>query len=167
MRDHVRAHLNSLQIEIQYCVTITLKQHREMFDINGGKYIQKLDTDEAGRVAERFMIRLNERVLKRRYLIHRESLFFLPVLETGSKSGRLHLHIAIGNVPESIHWFDMKKPIHKALDGLDWKDSKIYIDPFPDEKAIVSYLTKTINNNSDMILLNRTPENMLKRSIQV
>ncbi len=161
MKDAVRSHLSSLPIHIQFCVTITLKQHREAFDRNGIKYVEKLTSEEAGRVAERFMVRLNERVLKRRFKMFRESLFFVPVLESGSKSGRLHLHIAIGNIPKEISWFSMKFPIHKSLSGLDWVDDQVFIDPSPDEKAVGSYLTKTVKKNSDMILWERTPEKML------
>jgi hypothetical protein len=161
IKDHVREHLSSLPVKIQFCVTITLKQHRVAYDKSGAKYIQKLTEDEAGRVAERFMIRLNERVLKRRYKQFGESLFFVPVLEAGSKSGRLHLHIAIGNVPRDVSWFAMKHPIHKALDGLEWIDDQVFIDCRPDEQAVGSYLTKTVKKNSDMILWERTPEKML------
>jgi hypothetical protein len=165
-RDAYRQFLSSVDVRLDRGITLTLKQHRESFGLGGIKRVLKLTNQDVELVAEEFMKRLNKRLLGRSCRDFKNSLFFLPVYERGSVSGRLHLHCAVGNIPRHI---DIKKFATKVVTvarGLDWIDKQIDIDFNPHRGNIINYLTKTIRDTrSDIVLWGRTPERMLSLSV--
>lgn len=165
-RDAYRDFLSTISVRIDRGITLTLKQHRESFGLDGIKRVVKLTDDEVEKVAEEFMKRMNKRLLGRSNTTFKNSLFFLPVYERGTISGRLHLHIAIGNLPEHISPKDFGATVVKVARSLAWVDEQIDIDWTPHKNNIINYLTKTIRDTrSDIVLWDRTPERMLSLSV--
>ena len=165
-RDAYRDFLSSMAVRIDRGITLTLKQHREAFGVDGIKRVVKLTDQDVEQVAEEFMKRLNKRLLGRSCKDFKNSLFFLPVYERGSVSGRLHLHFAVGNIPRHINLKKFGDTVVKVARGLDWMDEQIDIDFNPHRGNIINYLTKTIRDTrSDIVLWNRTPERMLSLAI--
>jgi hypothetical protein len=164
-RSHYREFLNSLNVSIDYGLTVTLKQHFGVVDQNGVTVYKKLTVDIVEKIAEEIMKRLNKRLLNRDYTDRKKSLFYIPVYETSNEQKRLHLHFAIGNVPSHISLKKFAVSVTKTLRNLDCVDNEIDLDLSPERKQIVNYLTKTIRDDrTDMILWNRTPPNILSLS---
>jgi hypothetical protein len=165
-RDRYRDYILSLPVRIDRGVTLTLKQHRVSYDARGYRRVETLKISDVEQLAEAFMKRLNKRILGRSYSNFENSLFFLPVFERGSVSGRLHLHFAVGNIPNHISPKKFGACVVKAFCGLDWADKQFDIDFSPFKQSIINYLTDTIrDDSSEMLLWERTPDKMLSHAV--
>ena len=101
-------------------LTLTLKQHLRVagtarrLSQHGYKSYQKLDRFIAEKVAAQFIERLNAEVFHTAARRYGKSLFYLPVLERGDVSGRLHLHIGIGAIPIWARGTELYRAVGRA-----------------------------------------------------
>lgn len=119
--------------DFQFALNITLKQ--AMMSENG--HIVYLSKADAQSIGEKFITLLNREAYKHRYDREGKKLNTIISIERGSKNKRLHLHCAIGNLPQhcnSKHWLKLalKKIRTKKLADI-YKENQIkqlYSDGF-------------------------------------
>lgn len=142
--------------QLQFSVTLTLKQHMEVAGSNGYKTYVKLDEQQAEGAARRFLLKLDREVLGSAARRFGRSLFYLPVLEGCKQGQRLHLHIGVGAVPEHMYGPRFFKAVGWAARCTDWVDAQI--DVLVADRYLSTYNTKTVSKyDTDAVLWNLVP----------
>lgn len=79
-----------------------------------GIHTKKLDRDECRRIATHFTHKLNQQVFGSSTKRYGKALKYLIVVEGERTSKNLHLHIAIGNVPDYVKWNQLDRLVRNA-----------------------------------------------------
>ena len=131
-------------------LTLTLKQVIEVKN-NNGIYYKKIDKDECRQIAKRFTQKLNQQIFGNSVKRYGKGLKYLIVIEGERSCKNLHLHMAIGQIPEHIKL--------NAIDGLV-KNAKAKVAGIDEQYKVdivdsgwMEYLTKELGKaDTDNIL---------------
>ena len=163
LKEAARAWVLDQLPRLEHMLTLTLKQHLRVsgtarrFNQHGYKSYQKLDRFIAEKVAAQFIERLNSEVFHTAARRYGKSLFYLPVLERGEVSERLHLHIGIGAIPTWARGAELYKAVGRAAKHTDWIDEQLNI--VEADAYALAYITKQVErHNTDAILWQCVPE---------
>ena len=111
--------LNSLHKQYPVALTLTLKQVNSYKSIKG-IHTKNLDINECRRIARHFTQKLNQQIFKNEAKRRGKGLKYLVVVE-GERTGKnLHLHIAIGNIPDFVKWNEVDGLVRNAK--LKWQN---------------------------------------------
>jgi len=143
--------LRGLHTQYPLALTLTLKQSITIKN-NNGVFIQKLDRDECRRIARRFTHKLNQQIFgSRGAKKHEKGLKYLIVVEGERTNKRLHLHMAIGNLPSHVKFNEFDGLVQNAKAKVEWLDEEHKVDIV--DSGWMEYLTKELGmNDTDNVL---------------
>lgn len=142
--------LRGIHKDYPLALTLTLKQVIEVKN-NNGIYYKKIDKDECRQIAKRFTQKLNQQIFGNSAKRYGKGLIYLIVVEGERSCKNLHLHMAIGQIPEHIKL--------NAIDGLV-KNAKAKVEGIDEQYKVdivdsgwMEYLTKELGKtDTDNIL---------------
>ena len=134
-----QAWLSSLCAEYPIALTLTLKQSISHATAKGTtqKKISRLDCE---RIAQRFILKLNQQVFGHSAKRYGKHLNFLVVLEGERTSKNLHLHMAIGNIPNHVKINEIDTLVTKAKSLVEDIDEQHKVDIA--DSGWMEYITK-------------------------
>lgn len=142
--------LRSLHTEYPIALTLTLKQSIAIKN-NNGVFIQKLDIDGCRRIARHFTHKLNQQIYGTNAKRHSLGLKYLIVVEGERTSKRLHLHMAIGNLPSHVKFNEFDGLVQNAKLKVEELDNEHKVDVV--DSGWMEYLTKELGmNDTDNVL---------------
>ena len=142
--------LRSLHKNYPVALTLTLKQVIEVKNTNG-IYYKKIDKDECRQIAKRFTQKLNQQIFGNSAKRYGKGLKYLIVIEGERSSKNLHLHMAIGQLPEHIKWNAMNGMVKNAKSRVAGIDEQYKVDIV--DSGWMEYLTKELGKaDTDNVL---------------
>jgi len=142
--------LNSLHKQYPVALTLTLKQVNSYKSVKG-VHTKKLDRDECRRIATHFTHKLNQQVFGSSAKRYGKALKYLIVVEGERTTKNLHLHIAIGNVPDYVKWNELDRLVRNAKLKVAELDEQHKVDIV--DSGWVEYLTKELGmKDTDNVL---------------
>ena len=99
-KNAVRSWLTGLSFDYQFAVTLTFKQSIPVLT-NRGAHIRKLKREHCDAIAKRFTQKLNRQVFGKAAERYNKSLRYIAIVEGQRSAKNLHLHLAIGGLPQS------------------------------------------------------------------
>ena len=150
-REAVRCWLGSMSAQYPLTLTLTIKQAVEERNIRGCRS-RALTRQDCEQVAKRFMQKLNRQVFGR-YAAEKggKSLLFIPVLEGERSNKNLHLHFAIGGLPNHIKFNQFESLVCEAKKQVSQIDREHKVDIA--DSGWITYITKEVGSrDSDAVL---------------
>ena len=142
--------LRGIHADYPLALTLTLKQVIEVKN-NNGIYYTKIDKDECRQIAKRFTQKLNQQIFGNSAKRYGKGLKYLIVVEGERSCKNLHLHMAIGKIPEHIKWSDIKELVANAKSKVAGIDKQFDVDIA--DSGWMEYLTKELGKaDTDNIL---------------
>lgn len=123
-------------------LTLTLKQTM-LIKCDKGTYLKKLTRSDCDTIAESFAKKLNKVVFKNAAIRYGKKLNYLVVVEGERSCKKLHIHIALGNLPTHIRFNevnDLVKKAKKLVGELD-EQHKVAIA----DSGWTDYITKEVS----------------------
>lgn len=114
--------LRSLCKNYPIALTLTLKQ-TYLVKNERGVFVKKLTRLDCDAIAERFANKLSSVAYGNAYKRHNKKLNYLIVVE-GGNTKNLHLHMAIGNLPTHIKFWEFDNLVKKAKCLVDEVDEQ-------------------------------------------
>ena len=151
VKDATRMWLQSLAADYPLALTLTLKQ-TVIEDTPKGTVYRAITKQDCERIALRFQQKLNRAVFgKRAADKHGKSLKYIPVVEGEQNGKRLHLHFAIGGLPDHVRLADFEVLVCEAKQYVQHVDQQHKVDLA--DKGWSEYITKeTGTKHSDNVL---------------
>jgi len=152
-KEATRNWLNSIHKDYPIALTLTLKQFIEVKN-DRGAYFKKIDKDDIRRIATHFQHKLNKQVFGcRGAKKYGKSLKYLIVIEGERTHKNLHIHMAIGNLPDYVKWNEIDVLVKNAKLSIAELDEQHKVDIAGDSGWIGEYLTKELGmKDTDNIL---------------
>jgi hypothetical protein len=146
-----RLWLCSLSTEFHFALTLTLKQ-TIVETTDRGTYKRKITTADCEKIAKRFIQKLNRQVFgKRAADKYGHKLKYLAVVEGERSNKRLHLHMAIGNLPSHIKLNQFENLVSKAKLLVEHVDVEYKLDIA--DSGWFEYMTKEVGTkDTDNVL---------------
>jgi hypothetical protein len=147
----LRTWLGSLSAQFPLALTLTLKQTIVEKTVNG-TYRRQITRRDCDLIAKRFTQKLNREVFGKKCADkYGLKLNYLPVVE-GERSGKnLHLHFAIGGLPNHIKFNQFDALVKKAKSHVDSIDSQHKVDIA--DSGWLEYITKEVGaKDTDNVL---------------
>jgi len=142
--------LRGIHADYPLALTLTLKQVIEVKN-NNGIYYTKIDKDECRQIAKRFTQKLNQQIFGNSAKRYGKGLKYLIVVEGERSCKNLHLHMAIGEIPEHIKWSDIKELVANAKSKVAGIDKQFDVDIA--DSGWMEYLTKELGKaDTDNVL---------------
>lgn len=137
-----RSWLCSKANEYPIALTLTLKQKVMEYTLNGS-YMRQLTKQDCERIARKFKQKLNREVFgKRAADKYGKTLKYLVVVEGERTNKHLHLHLALGGLPEYVRF--------NKVDALV-KEAKCFVDEIDEQHKVdiadsgwLEYITKEL-----------------------
>ena len=147
----VRAWLGGMSKEFPLSLTLTLKQ--TIVEKNDrGIYRRALTRDDCEHIAKRFTQKLNRQVFGK-YAADKcgKSLSYLPVIEGERSNKHLHLHFAIGGLPDHVKFNQFDALVTKAKLQVEHIDVQNKVDLT--DSGWMEYITKEVGTkDTDNVL---------------
>jgi hypothetical protein len=142
--------LRGIHADYPLALTLTLKQAIEVKN-NNGIYYTKIDKDECRQIAKRFTQKLNQQIFGNSAKRYGKGLKYLIVVEGERSCKNLHLHMAIGEIPEHIKWSEIKELVANAKSKVAGIDKQFDVDIA--DSGWMEYLTKELGKaDTDNVL---------------
>jgi hypothetical protein len=142
--------LRGIHADYPLALTLTLKQVIEVKN-NNGIYYTKIDKDECRQIAKRFTQKLNQQIFGNSAKRYGKGLKYLIVVEGERSCKNLHLHMAIGEIPEHIKWSEIKELVANAKSKVAGIDKQFDVDIA--DSGWMEYLTKELGKaDTDNVL---------------
>ena len=142
--------LRGIHADYPLALTLTLKQVIEVKN-NNGIYYTKIDKDECRQIAKRFTQKLNQQIFGNSAKRYGKGLNYLIVVEGERSCKNLHLHMAIGEIPEHIKWSEIKELVANAKSKVAGIDKQFDVDIA--DSGWMEYLTKELGKaDTDNVL---------------
>ncbi|QWD13275.1 hypothetical protein G6703_03155 [Polynucleobacter paneuropaeus] len=145
-----RTWLNSLHKQYPLALTLTLKQTICVKSVNG-EYYKRLDKDDIKRIARHFTHKLNKQIFGSSAKRYGKGLKYLAVIEGERTNKNLHIHMAIGDLPDYVKWNEVDGLVRNAklrVDGLDEQHKVDIVD-----SGWMEYITKELGmKDTDNVL---------------
>jgi hypothetical protein len=143
--------LRGIHADYPLALTLTLKQAIEVKN-NRGIYYQKIDKEECRQIAKLFTHKLNQQIFgSRGAKKHSKGLNYLIVIEGERSCKSLHLHMAIGGIPEHIKWSAIEGLVKNAKSKVAGIDKQYKVDIA--DSGWMEYLTKELGKaDTDNVL---------------
>lgn len=150
VKQEARDWLRGLHKEYPLALTLTLKQVMEVKN-NNGIYYKKVDKEECRAIAKRFTHKLNQSIFGNSAKRYGKGLKYLIVVEGERSCKNLHLHMAIGALPEHIKWNAIKDLVSYAKNKVAGIDR--HFDVAISDSGWMEYLTKELGKtDTDNVL---------------
>ena len=151
LRQVTRDWLKSVRWHFPIAVTVTLRQTYPIHTPVATRHI-KLTRQDAEHAAQRFIMKLNREVFGVRAAEkYGKKLSYLPVLEGANGHKNMHLHFAIGGLPNHVNYLQMKSLIINAIQKVPLFDEQ-HFETLADRDWI-TYITKEITSmDTDAVL---------------
>jgi len=145
-----RTFLNSLHKQYPLALTLTLKQVNSYNSVKG-LHTKKLDRDECRRIAKHFTQKLNQQVFGSSAKRYGKALKYLIVVEGERTRKNLHLHLAIGNLPDYVKLSELDKLVCNAKLKVAELDTQHKVDIV--DSGWMEYLSKELGmKDTDNVL---------------
>ncbi|MBU3603473.1 hypothetical protein [Polynucleobacter sp. AP-Kaivos-20-H2] len=145
-----RTWLNSLHKQYPLALTLTLKQSICVRNVKG-EYYKRLDKDDIKQIARHFTHKLNKQVFGSSAKRYGRGLKYLAVIEGERSNKNLHIHMAIGGLPDDVKWNEVDSLVRNAklsVDGLDEQHKVDIVD-----SGWMEYITKELGmKDTDNVL---------------
>jgi len=142
--------LRGIHKDYPVALTLTLKQVIEVKN-NNGIYYKKIDKDECRQIAKRFTQKLNQQIFGNSAKRYGKGLNYLIVVEGERSCKNLHLHMAIGQIPEHIRLNAINGLVKNAKAKVAGIDGQYKVDIV--DSGWMEYLTKELGKaDTDNIL---------------
>jgi len=146
-----RTFLTSLSMQYPLALTLTLKEYIEVKNANGVFY-QKIDKEEVGRIAKHFTHKLNKQVFGISAKRFGKGLKYLVVVEGERTHKRLHLHMAIGDLPSYVKWNEVDRFVRNAKISVKELDEQHKVE-IASDSGWMEYITKELGKkDTDNVL---------------
>lgn len=146
-----RTFLTSLSKQYPLALTLTLKQYAEVKNANGVFY-KKLDKEDIRRVAKHFTHKLNKQVFGSSAKRYGKGLKYLVVVEGERTHKQLHLHMAIGDLPNYVKWNEVDTLVRNAKLSIKDLDEQHKVE-IAGDSGWMEYITKELGkNDTDNVL---------------
>lgn len=145
-----RTWVQSMANDFPLALTLTLKQ-TIVEETPSGTVRRKLTKLDCERITQRFQQKLNRAVFGKAAERYGKTLRFLPVVE-GERSGKnLHLHFAIGGLPEHVKFNQFDALVCEAKKHVQNVDEQHKVDIA--DSGWLEYITKeTATEHTDNVL---------------
>lgn len=146
----VRSWLTGLRQEFQFAVTLTIKQSITV-KTERGVHVRKLKRADCDAIARRFTQKLNRQAFGKAAERHGKQLRYFAVVE-GERTGKnLHLHMAVGNFPDSYLPRDFSVMVKNAVDLVAELDTQHDVQVM--DSGWTEYITKELGRrDTDNVL---------------
>ena len=119
--------LRGLSRNYPVALTLTLKQ-TVVIKTPVGEYKRRLVRDDCDKIAKRFIQKLNREVYGKAAERYWKSLKYLIVVEGERSNKNLHIHMAIGSLPEHVKFNHVSKLISLAKTHVAEIDEQYKVD---------------------------------------
>jgi hypothetical protein len=110
-----------------------------------------MDKDEVRRVAKHFTQKLNQQIFGSSAKRYCKELSYLIVVEGERSHKNLHLHMAIGNLPDYVKWNEIDGYVRNAKLRVEELDEQHKVDIV--DSGWMEYLTKELGmKDTDNVL---------------
>jgi hypothetical protein len=152
VKDAVQAFAVSIAKNYPIALTLTIKQTRRIKNANG-VFLKSLDEWDCEGIARRFTRKLNREVFgKRGAEKYGKALDYFVVMEGGRNGKNLHLHLAIGAIPNHVKLTDMEALVFNAKQHVAELDEQYKVD-LATNSGWMEYITKEVGRgDSDNVL---------------
>lgn len=131
-------------------LTLTLKQSIRVESCNGVCF-RKLAASDCEAIAKKFMQKLNKGIYGNAAARYGKGLKCFAVVEGERSSKRLHLHLALGKLPEHVKYNEIASYIAKAIKLVDGIDDQHRLDIA--DSGWLEYITKEVGTkDTDNVL---------------
>ena len=149
-KEAARNWLRGMHTQYPIALTLTLRQTTALKTASGVCY-QSITKDDCHRIAERFKKKLNQQVFGHAAKRHGKSLTYIVVIEGERSCKRLHLHMAIGNLPAHVKFNQLNALVTEAKVHVDNVDEQHKLDIT--DSGWMEYITKELgHNDTDNVL---------------
>lgn len=145
-----RTWLNSINKQYPLALTLTFKQCYEV-KTEKGIYYRQLDRDEIRRIVTHFQHKLNQQIFGSSAKRVGKGLNYLAVLEGERTNKNLHVHMAIGGLPEYVEYKNVDKLVCNAKLSVKELDKQHKVDIV--DSGWLEYITKELGSkDTDNVL---------------
>ena len=144
VKDEARTLFNRISTEYPIALTLTLKQHLEIKNANG-MYYKKLDKDDIRRIVRHFQHKLNKQVFGSSAKRYGKSLKYLAVIEGERTYKKLHLHMAIGDLPTHVKYNEIDGLVCNAKLSVEGLNTQHKVEIAGDSGWMTQYLLKELS----------------------
>lgn len=151
LKDEVENWFVSISKNYPLALTLTLKQTNKVVSTKGVAFMA-VTTSECRCIAKRFIKKLNRQVFgKRAAEKYGKKLNVIPVVEGDGINKRLHLHFAIGGLPNHITQDDFERKVEIGRQLVAGLDIQYKIDSA--DSGWLTYIAKEVGKrDTDNIL---------------
>jgi hypothetical protein len=152
-KEATRNWLNSIHKDYPIALTLTLKQFIEIKN-DKGTYFKRINKDDIRRIAMHFQHKLNKQMFGcRGAKKYRKSLKYLMVIEGERTYKNLHIHMAIGGLPDYVKWNEIDALVRNAKLSVTELNEQHKVDIAGDSGWMGQYLTKELGvQDTDNVL---------------
>ena len=152
-KEATRIWLNSIHKDYPIALTLTLKQLIEVKN-DKGTYFKKIDKDDIRQIAIHFQHKLNKQVFGcRGAKKYGMSLNYVVVIEGERTHKNLHIHMAIGGLPDYVKFNQIDGFVRNAKLSIIELGEQHKVDIAGDSGWMGQYLTKELGmKDTDNVL---------------
>lgn len=131
--------LSSISQNYPIALTLTLKQ-QIAYKSPKGAVRKRIDRNDCEKVAERFIRKLNQQVYGHAARRYGKGLKYIVVVEGERTNKNLHLHMAIGGLPEHVRFNEFEKLVTQTKIHVEHIDVQHKVDIA--DSGWMTYITK-------------------------
>jgi hypothetical protein len=165
-----RNYMHQFAPYLQFAITLTLKQTAKIDCSNQFRYWHKLDDERLQNTIRRFTALLTWALFgnqsKHKNKKENAKPLIITVVEGKNTIKHLHLHLAIGNIPQK-HISNIQKIISQAWAGCDFANEEIDVQSIYESKGWLGYITKEVGytDNDALDIVSSTIPPFIQQSI--
>jgi len=151
-KEATRSFFNQICTQYPVALTITFKQSLEIKN-DFGMYYKKLDEDDIKRIVEHFQHKLNRQAFGSSAKRYGKGFSYIVVVEGKISNKNLHVHMAIGNLPEYVKFNEIDDMVRNAKVSVCELDKHHKVELAWDSGWMTEYLIKELSRkNTDNVL---------------
>ena len=131
--------LGSISSSYPVALTLTLKQ-QIAYTSPKGSVRKRIDRNDCEKIAERFIRKLNQQVYGHAARRYGKGLKYIVVVEGERTNKKLHLHMAIGDLPIHVRINELEKFVSQAKLHVEHIDAQHKLDTA--DSGWMTYITK-------------------------
>ncbi len=144
VKDETRTLFSRICTQYPIALTLTFKQYLEIKNANGVFY-KKLDKDDIRRIVTHLQHKLNKEVFGSSAKRYGKSLKYLVVIEGERTYKKLHVHMAIGDLPTHVKYNEVDDLVCNAKLSVEGLDTQHKVEIAGDSGWMTQYLLKELS----------------------
>ncbi len=152
VKEQTRTFFNQICDRYPIALTLTFKQVIEIKN-DFGTYYKKIGEDDIKRIVEHFQHKLNKQAYGSSAKRYGKGFDYIVAIEGKISCKNLHVHMAIGNLPEHVRFNQFDEMVRNAKVSVCELDKQHKVELAGDSGWMAEYLIKELSRkNTDNIL---------------